>query len=89
MAALTTVKNRLDQCAAQGPGGAALQAASAETDVDAFAATLPQRGGIDTDTLDEALAVLFKAEQTPACGEGSAADRALPLIARLHGADGA
>jgi len=87
VADVMTVSNRLHTCLIQAaPSDAVMAAVSA---VDAFAATLRRRR-VDPDLVDDGLSVVFKGEQAvPAsCGDPSPADRALVLIARLHGADG-
>ena len=83
---LMTVSNRLHACLMHaGPNDAVTTAAH---DIDAFSMDL-RRQRANPDLFDDGLSVMFKAEQAvpSSCGDPSAADRALVLIAHLHGAD--
>ena len=81
--ALEAVKRRLNACSPSDE----IQMIAQEVEI--FAAHLRPRDRGDADVLDAGLALVDRAEQAASrCGEASPLDRALVLIARLHGAAG-
>jgi len=87
VADLSAVSDRLHSCLARAPSA---DVDAATKSVDGFAMRLRSRRA-DPDTLDAGLSVVFKGELAvpSSCGEPSPRDKALVLIARAHGADGA